>query len=279
LPALDEIKYFLRGVRCVFDYRDFRARNSAQNTPLPAISRVSAQTIARWLERLASGDTLDEFESGQLLRDFGISTNPARIAHDENSLLSAAESLNYPLVLKTAEAGIVHKTDHNGVVLNLANEKMLKAAYAELAHRLGSQVVVSPMVKSQGVELFLGLVRDEQFGLLVMLGFGGLNVEALKDVSYALPPFNQATARRMLDKLAHRPLLDALRNRPALDIDAFCDMAGQFSLMAAKLASVIEEIDVNPVIVNPHGCLALDALVVGRRTNSAQSQAPISAIR
>jgi len=83
----------------------------------------------------------------------------------------------------------------------------------------------------------------------------------------------------MLDKLAHRPLLDALRNRPALDIDAFCDMAGQFSLMAAKLASVIEEIDVNPVIVNPHGCLALDALVVGRRTNSAQSQAPISAIR
>lgn len=278
-PVLDGLRSFLRGVRCVFDYRDFRARNNAQNTPLPANSRVSAQTIARWLERLASGDTLDEFESGQLLGDFGISTNPARIAHDENSLLSAAESLNYPLVLKTAEAGIVHKTDHNGVVLNLANEKMLKAAYAELAHRLGSQVVVSPMVKSQGVELFLGLVRDEQFGLLVMLGFGGLNVEALKDVSYALPPFNQATARRMLDKLAHRPLLDALRNRPALDIDAFCDMAGQFSLMAAKLASVIEEIDVNPVIVNPHGCLALDALVVGRRTNSAQSQAPISAIR
>ncbi len=125
-------------------------------------------------------------------------------------------------------------------------------------------MVISPMVKSQGVELVLGLVRDEQFGLLVMLGFGGVNVEVLKDVAYALPPFNQATARRMLDKLAHRPLLDAWRNRPALDIDAYCDMAGQFSLMAASLAPVIEEIDVNPIIVSTHGCVAVDALVIGR---------------
>ena len=274
-PVLDGLRSFLSGVRCVFDYRDFRARNSAQNTLLPANSRVPAQTITRWLERLGRGDTLDELESGQLLRDFGISTNPARFAHDENSLLAAAESLKYPLVLKTAKAGIVHKTDQNGVVLNLANEKMVKAAYAELADRLGSRVLVSPMVKSHGVELVLGLVRDEQFGLLVMLGFGGVNVEALKDVAYVLPPFNPATARRLLDKLAQRPLLDALRNRPALDIDAFCDMAGQFSLMAVSLAPVIEEFDVNPVIVSPQGCVAVDALVIGRQANSDQSQAPI----
>ena len=274
-PVLDGLRSFLRGVRCVFDYRDFRARNSAQYTPHQANSRVPARTITRWLERLGTGDTLDELESGQLLRDFGISANPARFADDENSLLIAAKSLKYPLVIKTAEAGIVHKTDQNGVVLNLANEKMLKAAYAELADRLGSRVVVSPMVKSQGVELVLGLLHDEQFGPLVMLGFGGVNVEVLKDVAYALPPFDQATARRMLDKLAHRPLLDAWRNRPALDIDAYCNMAGQFSLMAAKLASVIEEFDINPVIVSPHGCVAVDALVIGRQVNSDQSQALI----
>jgi len=274
-PVLDGLRSFLGGVRCVFDYRDFRARYSAQHTPLQADSRVPARTITRWLKRLGRGDTLDDLESGQLLRDFGISANPARFADDENSLLSAAEALKYPLVLKTAKAGIVHKTDQNGVILNLANEKMLKAAYAELADRLGSRVMVSPMVKSQGVELVLGLVHDEQFGPLVMLGFGGVNVEVLKDVAYALPPFDQATARRLLDKLAHRPLLDAWRNRPALDIDAYCHMAGQFSLMAAKLASVIEEFDINPVIVSPHGCVAVDALVIGRQVNSDQSQAPI----
>ncbi len=271
-PVLDGLRSFLTGVRCLFDYRDFRARNSAQHTPLQANSRVPAPTITRWLERLGRGDTLDDLESGQLLSDFGISANPARFADDENSLLTAAESLKYPLVLKTAQAGIVHKTDQNGVILNLANEKMLKAAYAELADRLGSRVMVSPMVKSQGIELVLGLVHDEQFGPLVMLGFGGVNVEVLKDAAYALPPFDQATARRMLDKLAHRPLLDAWRNRPALDIDAFCDMAGKFSLMAAKLASVIEEFDINPVIVSPHGCVAVDALVIGRQVNSDQAQ-------
>ena len=112
--------------------------------------------------------------------------------------------------------------------------------------------------------MVLGLVQDEQFGPLVLLGFGGVNVEVLKDVTYALPPFNQATARRMVDKLAHRPLLDALRDRPALSIDAFCEMAAQFSLLAASLGAVIEEIDINPVMLGPDGCTAVDALVVGR---------------
>jgi len=131
------------------------------------------------------------------------------------------------------------------------------------------------MVKSCGVEMVLGVVRDEQFGPLVMLGFGGIKVEALKDVAYALPPFNQTTARRLLDTLVQRPLLDALRGRPALDIDAFCDMATQFSLMAASLASVIEEIDANPVIVNPDSCITVDALVIGRQANFDLSQTPI----
>ena len=126
------------------------------------------------------------------------------------------------------------------------------------------------MVESHGVEMALGLVQDEQFGPLVMLGFGGVNVEALKDVAYALPPFDQATARRLLDTLAHRPLLDAGRNRPALDIDAFCDLAVRFSFMAASLAAVIEEIDANPVIVNPDGCVAVDALVIGRQASGPE---------
>ena len=75
--------------------------------------------------------------------------------------------------------------------------------------------------------------------------------------------------------LAHRPLLDALRNHPALDIDVFSNMVAQFSLMAADLASGIEEFDINPVIASPRGCVAVDALVIGRQLNLNQSQAPI----
>jgi hypothetical protein len=113
--------------------------------------------------------------------------------------------------------------------------------------------------------MVLGLVRDEQFGPLVMLGFGGVYVETLRDVACALPPFDRTTARRMLDSLQLRPLLDGQRGRPAADLDAFCAAAECFSVMAAALGEVLEEVDVNPVIVHAGGCEAVDALVVGRR--------------
>ena len=262
-PVLDGLRSFLTGVRCLLNYRDFQEQASAETTvseaPLPS------QTLSHWLNRLGTGDTLDEFESGQLLHDFAIAMNPALRVNNEAALMNAAKSLNYPLVLKTAKAGILHKTDQQGVILNLENENQLKRAYADISERLGSNVLVSPMVKSHGVEMVLGLVQDEQFGPLVLLGFGGVNVEVLKDVSYALPPFNQATARRMVDKLAHRPLLDALRDRPPLNIDAFCEMAARFSLLAASLGAVIGEIDINPIMLGPDNCTAVDALVIGRK--------------
>jgi acyl-CoA synthetase (NDP forming) len=266
-PILDGVRSFLTGVRCMFNYRDFQARkNSTEKLPTDE-AQIPEKTVTHWLERLGKGEPFGEFESGQLLRDFGISTNAMHLIDDEKSLMAASESLAFPLVLKTAKAGVLHKTDQNGVVLNLENEEQLKAAYADISNRLGPLVLLSPMVKTNGVEMVLGLVTDDQFGPLVMLGFGGINVEVLNDVVYALPPFSKATASRLLDTLVHRPLLNALRNRPALDIDAYCQMAASFSLLASRLGDVIEEIDINPVIVNPKGCLALDALVVGRSSD------------
>jgi hypothetical protein len=191
--------------------------------------------------------------------------NPAVLVDSEQAALSAADELGWPLVLKTAESGVLHKTDRGGVVLNIEDRDQLAAAYRDLAGRIGPRVLLTPMVECRGVEMVLGLVRDDQFGPLVMLGFGGINVEAIRDVAYALPPFNRSTARRLVDSLRHRPLLDSLRDRPALDVDAFCLAAERFSLLAAELGDVLTEIDVNPVIVHPDGCIAVDALVVGRR--------------
>ena len=267
LPILDGVRSFLTGVRCLFNYRDFQSRKSSEEKIAADEDQIPAGTVTRWLERLGKGEVLGEFESGQLLRDFGISTNPMRLIDNETSLMAAADSMTYPLVLKTAKTGVLHKTDQNGVFLNLENEEQLKTAYADISKRLGSLVLLSPMVTNQGVEMVLGLVNDDQFGPMVMLGFGGINVEALNDVAYAQPPFSKATASRLLDTLIHRPLLNALRNRPALDIDAYCQTAARFSLLASNLGAAIREIDINPVVVNPKGCLALDALVVGRSSD------------
>ena len=255
-PVLDGLRSFLAGTRCLLEYRDFRARAVAQ--PAAADSAV----VARWRPHLEPGKVLDEFESGQLLRDFGFPMNPAQLVNDETSLLQAAADLGWPLVLKTAEAGILHKTDCRGVHLEIENPQQLARAYADLATRLGPRAMLAPMVNATGVEMVLGLVRDEQFGPLVMLGFGGVNVETIRDVVYALPPFDRSSARRLLDGLWLRPLLDGLRDRPAVAIDAFCVAAERFSVLAAALGDVIDEIDINPVIVHPTGCVAVDALVV-----------------
>ena len=258
-PVIDGLRPFLAGVRCLLGWRDFRSRS---DTPLQEPDPVA---VGLWRGRLGSGATLEEHESGLLLNDFGFPVNPAKLVDSEEAALSVARELGYPAVLKTAEAGILHKTDRGGVKLGIENEKQMKAAYADLFSRLGPRAMVSPMLEVSGVEMVLGLIRDDQFGPLVMLGFGGINVETIRDVAYALPPFSRATACRLLDTLQQRPLLDGLRDRPAVDRDAFCAAAERFSIMAAALGDVIDEIDVNPVIVHPRGCIAVDALVVGHR--------------
>jgi hypothetical protein len=113
-----------------------------------------------------------------------------------------------------------------------------------------------------GVEMFLGVRRDPQFGPVVLLGFGGIHAETLQDVAYALPPFDAAHAARCMDRLRLRPLLDGLRGAPACDIDAFTQAAAGFSLLVDALRDDIAELDVNPLIVSENGCVAVDALLV-----------------
>jgi acyl-CoA synthetase (NDP forming) len=257
-PVVDGLRPFLAAARCALSYRDYQARPAEKVPPAdPAI-------VARWRPLLEGGSTLDEYDSSRLLADFGLPVNPARIAVTEQEALDAAHALGYPVALKTAEPGILHKTDCGGVMLGIESPRALAVSYRDLATRLGARVMITPMITGRGQELVLGMVRDEQLGPLVMLGFGGINVETLHDVACALPPFGAESARRLLDSLKLRPLLDGLRDRPAVDADAFCRAAANFSLLAAALGDVIREIDVNPVLVLPRGCVAVDALVVGQ---------------
>ena len=261
-PVLDGLRSFLAGVRCLTDWRDFKIRSAGIQQE--KLSQPPETVVNRWRSKLSSGPTLEEFESGSLLRDFNFPINPTNLAENESDALQAAANLGYPVVVKTAVAGILHKTDCNGVKLGIENEEQLKAAWADLSARLGPRVMISPMLNVSGAEMVLGMVRDEQFGPLVMLGFGGINVEIIHDVACALPPFSRKAALRLVDTLKLRPLLDGMRNRPAVNINAFCIAAEKFSIMAAALGEVLDEVDVNPVIVHPDGCIAVDALVVGR---------------
>ena len=258
LPILDGVMPFLRGVRGLMDYRDFLAA-PPMDAPV-----ASATAVAAWSKRLPADATLDESAALAMLRDFGLPASACAVADSEKELLEAADKLAWPLVLKTAMPGMLHKSERHGVLLNLCDVQRLQDAYRELSRRLGPKVLVAEMAPA-GIEMILGARRDPQFGPVVMLGFGGVLAEVINDVAFALPPFDARYARRRLEELKLRPLLDGVRGTPPSAIDAFCNMAARFSAMVHALRGELQEIDINPVIVGENGCIAVDALVVAGR--------------
>ena len=253
IPVLDGVSQFLTGVAALLAYRDFLLREPT------APAAINTDAVRKWQNRVQAGN-LDEPTSLAMLRDFGLPANRTLAISSAEGLAAVSE---FPVALKTA-SGIAHKSDVNGVMLNIASTAALYAAYENVAARLGPDVIVAPMAAA-GVEMILGATRDAQFGPLVMIGFGGVLAETLHDVTFVLPPFDASHARRCIDRLRLRPLLDGVRGKPAADIDAFCELASQFSVMVNALQDEIGEIDINPVIVHAKGsgCTIVDALVAG----------------
>ena len=175
--------------------------------------------------------------------------------------VGAANELGWPVAIKTAAPGVQHKSDVGGVALGLADADALRTAYEDIAARLGPRVVVAPMAPS-GVEVALGVVRDPTFGPLVLVGAGGVLVEVLHDRALALPPIDATGARRIIDRLAVRPILDGVRGAEPADVDALANAVARLSALANDLGDLIAALDVNPMIVSPGGCVAVDALVI-----------------
>jgi len=256
VPVLKGGRPAMVAVRRMLDLRDFRNRTTSPPPPAP-----DDTIIDRWRQRLTGGGALDEAEGLDLLGDFGIGVTPTLVIESREAAVEAAAALRYPVALKTAMAEIQHKSDVGGVALGLGDETAVATAYDDIAGRLGARCLVAPMA-SKGVELALGIIIDDQFGPMVMAGAGGALVEYLDDSRCALAPFGEAEARRLLDSLKLRRLLDGARGAAAVDMDALAATIAKLSVLAASLSDVLSELDANPVIAGPNGCIAVDALVV-----------------
>jgi acyl-CoA synthetase (NDP forming) len=259
VPVLDGTREALQAFRHLFDYRDFLARPKSTPPPPPP-----AAVTMRWRERLGDPKALDEVESLSLLADYGIPVARAIRAASRDEALQAAAEIGYPVVLKTAEPGIEHKSEVGGVVLDLGDPEALEAAYADLKTRLGARVSVSRRVPD-GVEIAIGAIRDPQFGSYVMVAAGGVLIELLADSAVTLAPIDENGAERLLGTLKVRRMLDGLRGRPAADVASLCRAIAHLSILADDLGDALEQLDVNPLIASPEGCLAVDALVIARR--------------
>ena len=223
-------------------------------------STVDVDRRRRWSARLGAPDW-SAHDAFALLADYGIAVAPSAVAGDLREALAAADQVGYPVALKTA--GVQHKSDVGGVVLGIADAAALSAAYREMADRLGPEVSVHAMAGT-GVEVSVGVVRDGNFGPLVVVAAGGTHVELLADRAVACPPLVRADALSLLGSLRIAPQLAGWRGDPPVDIDALADAVVGFSALATELGDIIDAAEANPVIAAPAGALAVDALLIVR---------------
>jgi acyl-CoA synthetase (NDP forming) len=256
VPVIDGTTEGLLAIGQLMEARDRRVRPHSFPAPVPDKVRL------HWSRRLASAVPLTAIEAQALLADYDIPTVQTLNVASHDEAMAAAERMGWPVVLKTAEAGIDHKSEAGGVALGLSDEAALRAAYEKMV-RLGPALTLSAMAQGR-VEIAFGLLRDPQFGPLLLLAAGGLFIEALADRAVALPPVSHEEAHAMLSRLRIHRLMGALRNLPAVDSHAVAQAFARFSLLAQDLGDLIEEFDVNPLLVSENGVVAVDALVVTR---------------
>lgn len=216
-------------------------------------------------------DILFEAEAKALLSAYGIEVAEVREAGTVDEVVAAANAVGFPVVLKVVSPQITHKTDVGGVVLNLADEGQVRAAYTEMIAQVRQArpdaqiqgVSVQPMISLPGgLELIVGVKKDPVFGPVIMVGVGGIAAELFQDRALGLPPLNERLALHMLESLRAWPLVKGYRGRqPIAKVDLLVELLLRFSKLVADFPE-IAELDANPVLVRDERAVVLDARVV-----------------
>ncbi|MEK0084141.1 acetate--CoA ligase family protein [Benzoatithermus flavus] len=206
--------------------------------------------------------TLDEWEGKTLLARFGLAHPGGRCVPDAAAAVAAAEAMGYPVVVKAVGRTLAHKSELGAVALRLRNAAEVEAVARRML-ALGEAILVEPMVQDGVAELLVGVIRDPQLGLCLVVGAGGIMVELLADRALLLLPTTEEAVREAISSLRTAPLLQGFRGRPAGDLDAAVAAVLAVARFAATYADRLVELDVNPLIVRPagKGAVAADAFV------------------
>jgi acetyltransferase len=254
-------------MRRLVDYAGFKA-------PQPA---DDARLAARDLSAFLKFPKLSEADSKALLRAAGIALPNEVLVEERSGLDEAIMRVGFPLVMKIQSPDIAHKSEVGGVRVNIATKGEVFLAFEALRenarrHRPDAAiqgVLLAPMAR-KGVEIIIGTMLDRTFGPMVMVGFGGITTELFRDVVYRPAPVNEEEAAAMLGGLKAAPLLNGFRGAARADVAALSKLIADVSVLAARHATEIAEIELNPVLVHAEGqgVTIVDALVV-RRSDKA----------
>ncbi|OKI62923.1 acetate--CoA ligase family protein [Streptomyces sp. MJM1172] len=258
----------ITAVRAYLGHHRFTAgyRSPFEDAPrTPSPSYRKAQALMR------PGQQLSEHAAKQLLRAYGIRVPREQLVTSAAAAVRAAGLVGYPVVMKASGPQLGHKTELGLVKIGLTSASQIRDAYRELTDIARYEnvpldgILVCQMVE-RGVEMVVGVTRDDLFGPTVTVGLGGVLVEVLHDAAVRVPPFGEDQARAMLTELRGHALLEGVRGAPPADVDALVEVVLRVQRMALELGDSLSELDINPLMVLPRGqgAVALDALAVCR---------------
>jgi acyl-CoA synthetase (NDP forming) len=211
---------------------------------------------------------LTEVEAKEVLKQAGINIIDTKLAASKEEAISISRQFGFPVVLKIASPGIVHKSDAGGVKLGLRTAKQVGTAYEDIVQAVRRKhpqariqgVSVQKMARP-GVEVIIGMSKDDQFGPVLMFGLGGILVEVLKDVSFRIVPLAKRDAAEMLREIKGYPLLEGYRGQEAVDVSYLEELLLKVSDFAEQNPEV-KELDLNPIFAYSDGAIAVDARII-----------------
>jgi acyl-CoA synthetase (NDP forming) len=259
-----------RGLRSKINSQRWRERLlESGHEPLPPLNvwqREALQELAGMGRR-----ALTEHEARRFLAHWDVTGVREERTATVDEALAAAARIGFPLVLKAESPDIPHKTEAGVVRLNVQSDVEVRQAYTEILHNVERHapqaqvlgVLVQEMVHG-GVEVIVGLSQDPLFGPVLLLGMGGVFTELYQDVALRVCPITLGDAREMLQEVKGARLLEGFRGQPAADVEALLHLLVRVSHLGAQCQGEIRELDLNPVLVLPHGqgVRAADALIV-----------------
>jgi acetate---CoA ligase (ADP-forming) len=238
----------------------------ANQTPFPDLDRESVQAVLNGSRREGWDGFLPAEATNLIMKAYGIPTPFMALAHSAQEAVELCHHAGYPVALKVASAAIPHKSDVGGVALGLMDDQSVLQSYSMILENVRSArpeaeitgVYVQQMIKS-GQEVIIGAVQDPQFGALAMFGSGGVEVEGLKDIDFALAPLDEAAANQMLENTWAGRKLRGYRNIAPADRQAAVEILRRLSWLAADFPC-LSEMEVNPlrVLTEGRGAWAVD---------------------
>ena len=228
--------------------------------------------IARAIERGARA--LSEYDSKRVLAAYGVPVTREELASEAQAAVAAAGRIGYPVVVKACSPDLMHKSDQGLVVLNVADAAAVERAVEAIGQAAdGASLdgyLVQQMVRGRR-EVIVGALRDKRFGPCVMLGLGGVLVEAVADVAFRLAPLDERDALEMIGEIKAQRLFEAVRGEPAVDRAALSQLLIAVGRALTENAG-ISQVDVNPVIFEGAAPVAVDALVTLTPAKTAEDK-------